>query len=231
MAKSYDVIIIGGGPGGYNCAIRAAQLGLHVACVEKRGALGGTCLNIGCIPSKALLHASELYEEVANGIAEARRDRQERLVRFESNDGEQGCRRRPAHQRHSLSVQASTRSTRSSAKPNSRRRAASTVALNDGGAKSCRPKSIVIATGSESDGPAGRPDRRKVRCFLDWRAFACQGAGHLFVVGGGIIGLELGSVWRRLGAKVTVVEFLPRIAPGVDDESPRRFSACCKSRA
>src|SRR5947209_6784888 len=137
----FDVIVIGAGPGGYVAAIRAAQLGLKTACVESRETLGGTCLNVGCIPSKALLHASELFEEANHG----------RLAKWG-----------------------------------------------------------VMTTGVALELPAV--------------------PGHMVVIGGGVIGLELGSVWRRLGARVTVVEFLDQILPGMDGEVRKEANKIFKKR-
>jgi dihydrolipoamide dehydrogenase len=222
MAKSYDLVIIGGGPGGYNCAIRAAQLGLHVACVEKRGALGGTCLNVGCIPSKALLHASELYDEVSNGIAKlgvvatgVKLDLNAMMASKDSAVDQLTKGIRFLFKKHKIDEIIGE------AKISEPGRVA--VALKDGGSEELVAKSIVIATGSEVMNLPGVEIDEKTVVSSTGALSLAKVPEHLLVIGAGIIGLELGSVWRRLGAKVTVVEFLPRITPGVDGEVAKAF--------
>jgi dihydrolipoamide dehydrogenase len=217
MSESFDVIIIGAGPGGYVCAIRAAQLGMKVACVEKRATLGGTCLNIGCIPSKALLQSSENYAETMHAwkdhgivVVGVKLD----LARMQARKGEV--------------VGANVKGVEFLFKKNKvtwlkgtgRIVAPGKVAV-DGTEYEARH--IVIATGSESMPLAGVAVDEK-RIVTSTGALELDAVpGHLVVIGGGVIGLELGSVWRRLGAQVTVVEFLDRLIPGSDGEIAKQF--------
>jgi dihydrolipoamide dehydrogenase len=217
MDQHFDVIVIGSGPGGYVCAIRAAQLGLKTACVEKRETLGGTCLNIGCIPSKALLQSSENFHEMAHGaaahgieIGEIRLD----LARMQA--------------RKSEVVTANTKGVEFLFKKNK-------VTWIKGAAKflsateidvagtSYTAKNFVIATGSESVPLKGvEVDEKKI--VTSTGALELDAVPkHLVVIGGGVIGLELGSVWHRLGAEVTVIEFLDHITPGLDLEISSQF--------
>ena len=215
--KQYDLVVIGGGPGGYVAAIRAAQLGMKTACVEGRGALGGTCLNVGCIPSKALLQSSEKYADAAGHFAEhgikveglgldvaammARKDKVvkgltggiEQLFKKNKVDYVKGWGSIPA----AGSVQ---------------------VKLEDGGEETLAAKKILIATGSESTPlPGVETDEKQV--VTSTGALALDKVpGQMVVIGAGVIGLEMGSVWSRLGAEVTVVEFLDRILPGMDGD-------------
>ena len=214
----YDVIILGGGPGGYNAAIRAGQLGLKAACVEGRPTLGGTCLNVGCMPSKALLHASELYEaaigkEFANlgidvsptlNLAQMMKQKDESvagltkgiefLFRKNKVDWIKGW----GHIDGPGKV---------------------TVTHDDGGKTELRAKDIVIATGSQPMPlPGVEIDHQRILDSTGALSLS-EVPRHLVVIGAGVIGLELGSVWRRLGARVTVVEYLDRICPGVDAEA------------
>ena len=229
MAKTYDIIVIGGGPGGYNCAIRGAQLGLKVACIEKRGVLGGTCLNIGCIPSKALLHASELYAEMKNGAAE---------LGIRAQGVTLDLAAMMAHKEQS--VDSLTKGIRFLFKKNKIDEVSGAarfvskdkieVALSAGGKEEFTAKHIVIATGSEPSGlPGVAIDENIVVSSTGALAFGAVPT-HLVVVGAGYIGLEMGSVWRRLGAKVTVVEFLDRITPGLDGEVARTFERVLKKQ-
>ncbi|HXQ45614.1 MAG TPA: dihydrolipoyl dehydrogenase [Caulobacteraceae bacterium] len=218
---AYDVVIIGGGPGGYNAAIRAGQLGLSVACVEMRETLGGTCLNVGCIPSKALLHASELYEMAVMDFAGFGIDASVKL-------------NLAAMLKQKVdSVTALTKGVEFLFKKNKvdwiKGRGAiageGKVQVTDADGKETvlEAKAIVIATGSE---PAPLPgvEVDQLRIVDSTGALSLrQVPKTLVVIGAGIIGLELGSVWRRLGAAVTVVEFLPRITPGLDEETAKTF--------
>jgi dihydrolipoamide dehydrogenase len=215
----YDVIIIGGGPGGYNGAIRAGQLGLRVACVEQRATLGGTCLNVGCIPSKALLHASEMLEQATRDFAGLGIDVAPKLnlpVMMGQKE---------------VSVGQLTKGVEFLFKKNKvdwikghgRLAGPGKVEVRGQGGErqTLGAKAIVIATGSIS-APLAGVDVDQKRIVDSTGALSLpEVPQHLVVIGAGIIGLELGSVWRRLGAKVTVVEFLDRITPGVDEEVAR----------
>lgn len=211
----YDVLIIGSGPGGYVAAIRAAQLGLKTACVESRETLGGTCLNVGCIPSKAMLHASELYEEAAGGA----------LAKLGVKIDKMSLDLDTMHAQRKDAVKGLTGGIEYLFKKNKvdwlKGRAAfvdkDTV---DVAGRSYRAKNIVVATGSSvTPLPGVEVDNAKGVVVDSTGALELPKVpGHLVVVGGGVIGLELGSVWRRLGAKVTVVEFLDQILPGMDGD-------------
>ncbi len=213
---SYDLIVIGTGPGGYVCAIRAAQLGLKTAVVEKRATHGGTCLNIGCIPSKALLHASELFEEAGHGFAKmgigvAPTLDLNGMMAFK-DAGVDG---------NVKGVEFLLKKNKIDAYHGSARIAAPgriEVTADDGKTQVLECKSIVIATGSDVARLRGIAIDEK-RIVSSTGALALpQVPKHLLVVGAGVIGLELGSVWRRLGAEVTVVEFLDGVLPGMDGE-------------
>jgi dihydrolipoamide dehydrogenase len=218
----YDVIVIGSGPGGYECAIRAAQLGLKTAVVEKNATFGGTCLNVGCIPSKAMLHASELYEEAGE------------------NFGKMGIKvGKPAVDLAALlkykqgNVDANVNGVAFLFKKNKidtfrgvgRVAAPGKVEVKaaDGKTQTLETKNIIIATGSDVARLNGiEIDEKRVVSSTGALDLA-QVPQKLVVVGAGIIGMELGSVWRRLGADVTVVEFLDLILPGIDGEVARQF--------
>jgi dihydrolipoyl dehydrogenase len=218
---SYDLIVIGTGPGGYVCAIRAAQLGMKVAVVEKRGAHGGTCLNVGCIPSKALLHASEMFEQAGHsfgrmgiGVGTPKLDLPTMLkFKDEAVDG------------NVKGVDFLLKKNKIDSVFGMGRIAAPgrvEVKSADGKTQTLETKSIVIATGS-AVAPLKGIEIDGKRVVTSDQAIALPAVpGHLLVVGAGVIGLELGSVWRRLGAKVTVVEFLDRILPGIDSEVGRQ---------
>ncbi|MHA1600642.1 MAG: dihydrolipoyl dehydrogenase [Alphaproteobacteria bacterium] len=224
----YDVIIIGGGPGGYVCAIRAAQLGLKTACIEKRGVLGGTCLNVGCIPSKALLHASEIYAEAHGGMESlgiklgkvgldlaAMLGHKDKVVADLTKGIEFLLRKNKVDYIKGTAALAE----------------AGTVVVDDGKGKSeLKTKAIVIATGSNHmDLPGIAIDEKRIVSSTGALSLA-KVPKHLVVIGGGYIGLELGSVWLRLGAKVTVVEFLERIVPGMDVEIGKTFQRVLKKQ-
>jgi dihydrolipoamide dehydrogenase len=209
----YDLIVIGAGPGGYVAAIRAAQLGLKTACVESRETLGGTCLNVGCIPSKALLHASELYEEAHSGA----------LTKF--GIGFKGITLDvPAMQAEKTkAVGELTGGIEFLFKKNKvtwiKGHAAFTTASSiDVAGTSYTAKAVMIATGSSVTPLPGVTIDQKVIVDSTGALMLDRVPDHMVVIGGGVIGLELGSVWRRLGAKVTVVEYLDQILPGMDDE-------------
>ncbi|MGP9814170.1 dihydrolipoyl dehydrogenase [Rhodopseudomonas sp. NSM] len=219
---NYDLVIIGTGPGGYVCAIRAAQLGLKVAVVEKNATLGGTCLNVGCMPSKALLHASELFEEAGHSFAKMGIGVSKPALDLPTmmNFKQQG-------------IDGNVKGVEYLMKKNKidvivgRGKVLGTgrveVTGNDGKATSVETKSIVIATGSDVAKLKGIEIDEK-RIVSSTGALSLDKVpGKLIVVGAGVIGLELGSVWRRLGAEVTVVEFLDRILPGMDAEIVKQF--------
>ena len=211
----YDILIIGSGPGGYVAAIRAAQLGLKTACAEGRETLGGTCLNVGCIPSKALLHGSELFEEAHSG---ALAKFGVRLSKVELD--------LPALQgEKSLAVKELTDGIAFLFKKNKVDWIKGLASFKDAhtvqiAGKDYTAKNIVIATGSSvTPLPGVEVDNNKGVIVDSTGGLALTKVPqHMVVIGGGVIGLELGSVWRRLGAKVTVVEFLDQLLPGMDDD-------------
>jgi dihydrolipoamide dehydrogenase len=219
---SYDLIIIGSGPGGYVCAIRAAQLGLKTAIIEKRKTFGGTCLNIGCIPSKALLHASDMFEEAGHG--------------FEALGIKIGTPKLdlPAMMKHKDdTVAANVQGVAFLLKKNKVDSFIGTgsiaapgkvlVTAADGTTQTLETTNIVIATGSDSTPlPSVTIDEKTI--VTSTGALTLEKVPErMLIVGAGVIGLELGSVWRRLGTEVTVVEYLDRILPGMDDEIAKQF--------
>jgi dihydrolipoamide dehydrogenase len=217
----YDVVIIGGGPGGYNAAIRAGQLGLKVACIEGRGTLGGTCLNVGCIPSKAMLHASELYELANKDFAKM------------GIDGKVTVNLPVMLQQKADSVLALTKGIEFLLKKNKvdyikgwgRIAGPGKVAVKaeDGTETVLDTLNTIIATGSEPTPLAGVDVDQKRIVDSTGALVIPEIPKSMVVIGAGIIGLELGSVWRRLGAEVTVVEYLDRITPGMDAETAKTF--------
>ena len=223
MSDSYDVVIIGGGPGGYNCAIRCGQLGLKVVCVEKRGTLGGTCLNVGCIPSKAMLHASEVYEDASSHMAG---------VGVKVSGVELDLPAMLAHK--DKTVDGLTKGIEFLFKKNKvdyavgfgRIAGAGKVeVLDEGGAvtKTLTAKDIVIATGSEvAPLPGIEIDEERIVSSTGALSLSTV-PGKMIVIGGGYIGLEMGSVWRRLGSEVTVVEFADSLVPAMDKEISKTF--------
>jgi dihydrolipoamide dehydrogenase len=217
MADSFDVIVIGAGPGGYVCAIRAAQLGLKVACVEKRTTLGGTCLNVGCIPSKALLQSSELLEEANHKLA----DHGVKIGQVQLDLAKMQARKGEVVSANVKGVEFLFRKNKVTwLKGEGRIVSPGKVEV---AGTTYETKNIVIATGSDSTPlPGVEVDEKQV--VTSTGALELEKVPrHLVVIGGGVIGLELGSVWRRLGAEVTVVEFLDRIVPGMDAEISRNF--------
>ena len=222
MADKFDLVVIGGGPGGYVAAIRAAQLGMKTACIEKRGALGGTCLNIGCIPSKELLHVSHLYEEANHSfegygikvgkvsldlptmmagkdkVVEGLTRGIELLFRKNKVEYVKGAGRITAPGRIEVS--------------------------GEGAPRTIETRNILIATGSEvMPLPGIEVDEKKIVSSTGALSLA-KVPKHLIVIGGGYIGLEMGTVWRRLGAEVTIVEFLDSILPNMDAEVAKQMS-------
>jgi dihydrolipoamide dehydrogenase len=217
---TYDLIVIGTGPGGYVCAIRAAQLGRKVAVVEKRATLGGTCLNVGCIPSKAMLHASERFEEAGHAFAgmgievPAPKLDLAKMLAFK-DQGVKGNVDGVAFlmKKNKIDTVYGTATIAAPGKVE--------VRLATGGAQTLETKSIVIATGSDvARLPGIEIDEQSIISSTGALALP-QVPKRMLVVGAGVIGLELGSVWRRLGAEVSVVEFLDRVLPGVDGEVGR----------
>lgn len=222
MSENYDLVIIGTGPGGYVCAIRAAQLGMKVAVVEKRSTHGGTCLNIGCIPSKALLHTSELFEEAGGHFAKmgiqvgtpkldlaAMMSFKQDAVTGNTKGIEFLFKKNKITSFHGTGVLT----------------APGVVEIGDGngGSETLNGKNIVIATGSDvMPLPGVEIDEKQI--ISSTGALTLENVPrHMLVIGGGVVGLELGSVWRRLGADVTVVEFLDHILPGMDREISTSF--------
>ncbi len=229
MAELYDLVIIGGGPGGYNCAIRAGQLGLKVACVEKGETLGGTCLNVGCIPSKALLHASEVYEGATHSYG---------ALGIKTTGVELDLAQMMAGK--AKTVEDLTKGIAFLFKKNKvdhligQGRIAGqgkVEVLLSGDKKSVLDtKNIVIATGSEVT-PLPGVEIDEERIVSSTGALSLKAVPKsMVVIGAGVIGLELGSVWRRLGAKVSVVEFLPRIMPGSDAEIAKQAQRIFKKQ-
>ncbi len=215
----FDVVVIGSGPGGYVAAIRAAQLGLRTACVEKRDRLGGTCLNVGCIPSKSLLHASEYYDEAKGG----------HLTKFGVTFGSINLDVGAMMAEKDKAVKELTDGVAFLFKKNKVEWIKGTGAFVDPttlmvGDRRVTAKSFIIATGSEvSLLPGMVPDGEVLVTSTEALALATV-PEHLVVIGGGYIGLEMGSVWRRLGAKVTVVEYADRIVPAMDAEIGTAFA-------
>ena len=221
MENNYDVIIIGGGPGGYVCAIRAAQLGLKTACVESRGALGGTCLNVGCIPSKSLLNLSENYHK-------AKKDFNNQGI--EISDIKLNINKMMSNK--NKSVQVLTKGVEFLLKKNKVAYIKGkgvifskndVIVYNEGKKNSYKTKNIVIATGSVPTSlPGIEIDEKNIVSSTGALSFS-EVPNDLIVIGGGYIGLEMGSVWSRLGSKVTVVEYLDFITPGMDREISNEF--------
>ena len=218
----YDLVVIGTGPGGYVGAIRAAQLGMKVAVVEKRAAHGGTCLNVGCIPSKALLHASELFEEAGHAFqnmgikVSAPKVDMKQMLKFkqEAIDGNtKGI--EYLLKKNKIDAFHGTGKILGAGKVE--------VTPEKGDAQVLETKNICIATGSDVAQLPGIDIDEKQIVSSTGALELTKVPGHMVVVGAGVIGLELGSVWRRLGAKVTVVEYLDRILPGMDSEVAKKF--------
>jgi len=224
MADAFDLVVIGAGPGGYECAIKAAQLGLSVACVEKNPTLGGTCLNVGCIPSKALLHASELFDEVTHAFpgmgieVGAPKINVKQLLAFKDE-----------------AVDGNTKGIEFLFKKNKIewvKGEGSVVGAGKvkAGSRELTAKHIVIATGSDVARLPGIEIDEKQIVSSTGALLLDKVPERLLVIGGGVIGLELGSVWSRLGAKVQVVEFLDAILPGMDGEVVKNFTRILKKQ-
>jgi len=222
MPDTFDLTVIGTGPGGYVCAIRAAQLGMNVAVIEKRATHGGTCLNVGCIPSKALLHATELFAEAGHGFAgmgitiPAPKIDIPKLMAYKQD-----------------AIDGNTKGIEFLFKKNKITAFHGSARILDAGKVEVRPdegkpelietRNIVIATGSDVAPLKGIEIDEKDVVSSTGAIALDKVPGHLVVVGAGVIGLELGSVWARLGARVTVIEFLDRILPGMDSEVAKQF--------
>jgi dihydrolipoamide dehydrogenase len=228
MENKFDVIVIGGGPGGYVCAIRAAQLGLKTACVESRGSLGGTCLNVGCIPSKSLLNLSEAYHKAKTSYAG---------LGIEIDNLKLNISKMMSNKEKS--VGALTKGIEFLFKKNKVTYlkgkgvifSKNTVVVYNGENKSSyEAKNIVIATGSvPSSLPGINIDEDKIVSSTGALSFKSV-PKHLVVIGAGYIGLEMGSVWLRLGSKVTVLEYLDFITPGMDKEISNEFQKILKKQ-
>ena len=231
MADPFDVIIIGSGPGGYVCAIKSAQLGLKTAIVEKSSTLGGTCLNVGCIPSKALLHASEMFHEAQHGMD---------VLGVKTGKVSLDLKKMMAHK--DATVKANVDGVAFLMKKNKvevfhgtgkiAAKGKVEIASDDGKVQTLETKNIVIATGSEVAGIPGVDVTfdDSVVVSSDQAIALGKVPGSMVVVGGGVIGLELGSVWSRLGAKVEVVEYLDTILGGMDGGVSKQFQRMLKKQ-
>ena len=231
MADQFDVVVIGSGPGGYVCAIKAAQLGQNVAIVEKNPTLGGTCLNVGCIPSKALLHASEMFHEAEHGFEK---------LGIQTNKPKLNLSKMMEHKDATVKANVDGvaflmkknkitvfNGTGAIASPNS-----VTVTDDKGKAETLETKNIVIATGSVVAGIPGVDVEFDGQTIVssDHAIALPKVPKEMVVVGGGVIGLELGSVWSRLGAKVTVVEYLGSVLGGMDGGVAKQFQRTLKKQ-
>ncbi|WP_293800610.1 dihydrolipoyl dehydrogenase [uncultured Bosea sp.] len=219
---AYDLVVIGTGPGGYVCAIRAAQLGLKVAVVEKRKTHGGTCLNVGCIPSKALLHASEMFEEAGHTfeklgivVGKPKLDLKAMMAHKQETIDANVTGVGFLLKKNKIDAFHGTASIPAAGKV--------VVTAEDGKTQEIETRNIVIATGSESAPLPGVEIDEKTVVTSTGALEIGSVPKELVVVGAGVMGLEIGSVWSRLGAKVTVVEFLDRILPGMDGEVAKQF--------
>ncbi|PSO20189.1 dihydrolipoyl dehydrogenase [Bradyrhizobium sp. MOS003] len=218
---TYDLVVIGTGPGGYVCAVRASQLGMKVAVVEKNATLGGTCLNVGCMPSKALLHASEMFEEAGHSFAKMGVSVSSPKLDLPAmmNFKQQGIDGNVKGveflmKKNKVDVLKGTGKILGTGK---------VEVSADGKSQTIETKNIVIATGSDIARLKGIEIDEK-RIVSSTGALSLDKVpGKLLIVGAGVIGLELGSVWKRLGAEVVVVEFLDRILPGMDGEIAKQF--------
>lgn len=213
MAESYDLIVIGGGPGGYVAAIRAAQLGMRVACIDKRATLGGTCLNVGCIPSKALLQSSHKYKEVQTHF----QDHGINVKGVELDLNKMMARKTKVVEDLTKGIQFLFKKNKVDFIQGTAQ-FVSPQEIQINGKTKVQGKHVIIATGSDvANVPGVEIDEKHVVSSTGCLEFK-EVPDHLVVIGGGYIGLELGSVWQRLGARVTVVEFLDRIVPAMDQE-------------
>ena len=221
MVEQFDLAVIGGGPGGYVAAIRAAQLGMKVVCIEKRGALGGTCLNVGCIPSKALLYSSELYEKAKHEYA----DHGIKLSKVELDLATMMKRKEEVTSGLNKGIEGLLKKNKITYLKGfaSFINASSLKVKSDTEEQQITAKNIIIATGSEIMSlPGIEIDEEKIVSSTGALKLK-EVPKRMIVIGGGYIGLEMGSVWRRLGSEVIVVEYLDRILPGMDQEIAKQF--------
>ena len=221
MEENFDLLVVGGGPGGYVCAIRAAQLGLKTGCIETRGTLGGTCLNVGCIPSKSLLNSSEMFFKAKNNFGN-----------LGIETGQIKLNLKKMMMNKSKSVQVLTKGVEFLFKKNKVSYIKGkgvlfskndVVVYQDNSKKSYKAKNIVIATGSASVPIKGINIDEKNIVSSTGALSLEKVPNNLVIIGGGYIGLEMGSVWARLGSKVTVIEYLDHITPGMDKEISKEF--------
>jgi len=229
MSDAFDLVIIGAGPGGYVAAIRAAQLGLKTACVEMRETLGGTCLNVGCMPSKALLHASHLYEEAGHdfekfGLSVKGLDFDIDKMLAAKDETVKGLTGGIEYLFKKNKIEWIKGAAKFSAKDTLE------VALNAGGTRTVTAKNIVVATGSDVAVLPGMEIDEKTIVSSTGALDLNPAPKSMVVIGGGVIGLELGSVWRRLGAEVTVIEFMDQLLPGMDMEVRKNFGRMLKKQ-
>ena len=229
MSDTFDVVVIGAGPGGYVAAIRAAQLGLKTACIDKRDTLGGTCLNVGCMPSKALLHASELYEEAGHGfekfgikVTGLDVDLKAMMASKEKTVGELTGGIEYLFKKNKVTWIKGEASFAGKHAVN--------VKLNDGKKQMVEAKNFIIATGSDVVSLPGIDIDEKIVVSSTGALSLNKVPKSMVVIGGGVIGLEMGSVWRRLGAEVTVIEFLDQLLPGMDGEVRKTFGRTMKKQ-
>ncbi len=228
MEKNFDVIVIGGGPGGYVCAIRSAQLGLKTACIESRGTLGGTCLNVGCIPSKSLLNLSDNFRKAKKDFGEQG---------IEISDLKLNIKKMMLSK--DKSVQILTKGVEFLFKKNKvtyikgkgEISSPNNIIVSEGEKKTTyKSKNIVIATGSQATSLPGLKIDEKNIVSSTGALSLSEVPKELIVIGGGYIGLEMGSVWSRLGSKVTVLEYLDHITPGMDREISNEFQKILKKQ-
>jgi len=229
MSDAFDVVVIGAGPGGYVAAIRAAQLGLKTACVEKRETLGGTCLNVGCMPSKALLHASHLYEEANHdfekfglSVKGLNYDIKKMLdAKNKTVEGLTGGIEFLFKKNKIEWIKGAGKFTKANTID---------VTLNEGGTRTITAKNTIIATGSDVAALSGIEIDEKTIVSSTGALDLNPVPKSMVVIGGGVIGLELGSVWRRLGTEVTVIEFMDQLLPGMDMEVRKNFGRIMKKQ-
>lgn len=221
MAQEFDVVVIGGGPGGYVAAIKAAQLGMKVACVESRGTLGGTCLNVGCIPSKALLNSSHKFHDANHledhgvNVSSVKLDLKKMMARKDKVVADLCKGIEGLFLKNKVTYFKGKGSFASATEVK--------VDMNDGATETLKAKNIIIATGSESMPIPNVPVDEK-HIVSSTGALALEKVpSKMVVIGGGYIGLEMGSVWSRLGAEVTVVEYLDKIVPAMDSDVSKEF--------